>query len=80
MLTEYTLTYQDAAGCQTLTESVTVDVEADIGLEGISIEPDSAGVLYIGDQVVLTANYDQGFPGKLVYFTWTRNDSPCRFR
>lgn len=74
VLTEYTLTYQDAAGCQTLTESVTIDVEADIGLEGISIEPDSAGVLYIGDQVVLTASYDTDFPGQLT-FTWTRNDS-----
>ena len=73
-LTEYTLTYQDGAGCQTLVQTVSVDVEGEVALDGISIEADSAGGYFIGDQIFLTANYTTGLPGPLT-FSWTRNDS-----
>ncbi|MCB9266083.1 MAG: gliding motility-associated C-terminal domain-containing protein, partial [Lewinellaceae bacterium] len=73
-LTEYTLTYQDGAGCQTLVESVTIDVEGELALDGITIDPDTAAIRFIGDQIFLTANYTTELSGPLT-FTWTRNDS-----
>lgn len=74
-LTVYTLAYQDGAGCQTLEESITLDVEGEVTLDGITVDPlDSLGAYFIGDEVTLTANYATDLAGPL-NFSWTRDDS-----
>lgn len=73
-LTEYILTYEDGAGCQTLTRSVSIDVEGALTIDGIIVDPDSVATFFIGEQVFLTADYTTGLPGPLG-FSWTRNDS-----
>lgn len=76
-LTDYTLTYQDGGGCQTVTSTVSVDVEGEVAFDPnnpILVDPDSVSIFFIGEQVFLTANYTTDLPGPLS-FSWTRNDS-----
>ncbi len=72
--TVYTLTYESAGGCETLTASLTVEVEPPVFLGGIEVEPDSIITFFIGDQALFTAIYDTEIEDPLD-FEWTRNDS-----
>lgn len=73
-LTEYILTYESGAGCQVLSGAVTIDVEGEVDLVGIDIDPDSISTYFIGDDIFLSANYSSNLSGPLT-FNWTRNDS-----
>jgi hypothetical protein len=69
--TLYNLTYITGAGCETIVDSFTVQVEEGIIVDGIELttELDRTDIFFIGDQVTLTALYEYGVPEDLT-FSW----------
>jgi gliding motility-associated-like protein len=66
--TTYTLNYFDGNGCNNLTESVTINVEEGVLVEGIFQTP--ADTVLQGDQVTLFVEVSGSFEPNELTFTW----------
>ncbi|MCB0572033.1 MAG: gliding motility-associated C-terminal domain-containing protein [Phaeodactylibacter sp.] len=72
--TTYSLTYISGAGCEVLTDEVTIEVEDGVILQEIGMEMDSTvATLFLGDMVTLSTEYISSLENLVL--EWYRNDS-----
>jgi gliding motility-associated-like protein len=69
--TQYTLDYTSGGGCQMLTDSLLVQVEEGVTINGLIFEPDTV-TYFIGNTVTITADYETNLTEGLI-FSWFQN-------
>jgi len=71
--TQYNLTYVSGGGCETIVDSILIDVEAGVVINDLLFTPDTA-MYFLGDEITITADYITTIMDDLV-FSWFQNDT-----